>query len=98
MRTLLRTLFVSLLSLAAAASAAAGQRSDAGSDPTGTQSSSSSIGHGWSITPALLLARTYDDNVLLRGPGDPTENDFVNVINPRGELAFNSPKSQFAAR
>jgi len=52
---------------------------------------------GWTISPSLSFARVYDDNVLVLGPGSPLVHDYVNTINPRGELDFNSARSQFSA-
>jgi hypothetical protein len=82
MKILLASLVVSL----AAAAAAAGQQGDALQDPStaGTRPPSA----GWSVTPTLLVSRTFDDNVLLHGPGDPLERDYINVINPRGEANY----------
>ena len=53
---------------------------------------------GWSVTPSLLLSRTYDDNVLLRGPGDQTVEDYINIINPKAEVLYHGVKSEFSAR
>jgi hypothetical protein len=53
---------------------------------------------GWSLTPSLLFSRTYDDNVLLRGPADPTVSDAINVINPKAEATYHGPRSEFSAR
>jgi hypothetical protein len=53
---------------------------------------------GWSVTPTLLLSRTYDDNVLLRGPDDLTVEDYINIINPKAEVLYHGVKSEFSAR
>jgi hypothetical protein len=53
---------------------------------------------GWSLTPSLLFSRTYDDNVLLRGPADPTVSDSINVINPKAEATYHGVRSDFSAR
>jgi hypothetical protein len=46
----------------------------------------------------LLYSRTWDDNVLLRAPGDQTIRDFINVINPRGELSYHGRLTDVSAR
>jgi hypothetical protein len=53
---------------------------------------------GWSLTPALGVSQTWDDNITLRGPGDNPVSDLVNVVNPRAELNFASSRGQLAAR
>ncbi len=53
---------------------------------------------GWSATPSLLFSRTYDDNVLLHGAGDPTVTDYINVLNPRADVNFHGGRSDFTAR
>ena len=54
--------------------------------------------NGWTFTPALLFSRTYDDNVLLRGSGDIFVTDYINVINPRTDVNFHSPRSDVSMR
>jgi hypothetical protein len=49
---------------------------------------------GWSVTPALTYGASLDDNVLVRGAGDNTVSDLVNVINPRGVVVFNGRRGQ----
>ena len=49
---------------------------------------------GWSVTPALTYGASLDDNVLVRGSGDPAVGDFVNVITPRGVVGFNGRRGQ----
>jgi hypothetical protein len=53
---------------------------------------------GWSLTPAMGISQTWDDNVTLKGPGDNPVSDVINVVNPRAELNFNGPRGQLAAR
>ncbi len=67
--------------------AAAGQRTGTVVDPA-TSPEPQATAAGWSLTPSLLLSRTYDDNVLLHGPGDPQNSDLLNVISPRGDLNY----------
>jgi hypothetical protein len=52
---------------------------------------------GWSFTPTLVVGTGYDDNVLLRGNGDSTPGDVVNVVNPRGALDYNGARGQLSA-
>ncbi len=88
-----RTLVVWLAALICSAAPAGAQVIGLGSSPgtTGTATP------GWTISPSLAFARVYDDNVLVQGPGTPLVHDYVNTVNPRGELDFNSPRSQFSA-
>ena len=51
---------------------------------------------GWSFTPSLTYSGAWDDNVLIRGKGDSTPRDFLNVVNPRGALDFNGRRGQMA--
>jgi hypothetical protein len=70
-----------------------------GGDFSTTQpTDSTTTGAGWSITPSLLYSRTWDDNVLLRAPGDETIKDYINVLNPRGELTYRGRLTDFSAR
>jgi len=82
----MKILLSAAVALLAASTATAGQRSDALGDPA--TGSSQALTPGWSVTPALLVSRTYDDNVLLSGPGDPVEHDTINVVNPRAEIGY----------
>jgi len=96
MSALLRTLVVSALTaalLAAGHLASAGQVSDVPVDPLQSPTTP-----GWTLTPSLATSRTFDDNVLVRGPGDLTAQDYLTTVSPRGELAFNSPRGHFSAQ
>jgi hypothetical protein len=94
MTTLLRRLVVYAAAIwALAASPAFGQLSGSFGDRAAQGPMS-----GWSVTPSLLLSRTYDDNVLLRGPGDLTVDDYINIINPKAEVLYHGVKSEFSAR
>src|SRR5262245_15188267 len=53
---------------------------------------------GWSLTPALGVSQTWDDNVTLKGPGDTPISDVINVFTPRAELNYMGPKGSLAAR
>jgi uncharacterized protein (PEP-CTERM system associated) len=93
MSTLFRALAVSLVLAAVASPAAAGQQGFTSSpDITVTPPP------GWSLTPAMGVLQTWDDNVTLKGPGDNPVRDVVNVANPRAELNYNGPRGQLAAR
>ena len=94
MTTFLRALLTSAV-LLLASTVSAGQRSDALYDPTGTQSSPPP---GWSLTPGLLVSRGYDDNVLVRGPGDPRLRDYITTINPRGAAEYVGPRGSLSAQ
>src|SRR3954468_14178931 len=52
---------------------------------------------GWSLTPSLTYSGAWDDNVLIRGKGDTTPADFLNVVNPRGTLDYNGRRGQVSA-
>jgi hypothetical protein len=52
---------------------------------------------GWSFTPSFTYAGGWDDNVIIRGEGDATPADFVNVINPRAALDLNGRRGQISA-
>jgi hypothetical protein len=94
MTTLLRRLVVYVVAVWALASAPAFGQLNGSFGDRSTQGPMS----GWSVTPTLLLSRTYDDNVLLRGPGDQTVEDYINIINPKGEVLYHGVKSEFSAR
>jgi hypothetical protein len=94
MKTGLFALVVSLV----AGLAAAGQQAAAGSADPATAATSGTPSPGWSLTPAILVSRTFDDNVLLRGPGDPQDRDYINVLNPRGELDYHGQHSDASIR
>ncbi|HET9830412.1 MAG TPA: hypothetical protein VFP91_01825 [Vicinamibacterales bacterium] len=94
MRALLLTLVVYALAavVLTAAPAFAGQLTAFGDN------SSQGPASGWSVTPSMMVSRTYDDNVLLRGPGEQTVEDFITILNPKGELVYHGVHSEFAAR
>ena len=52
---------------------------------------------GWSFTPSLTYAGSWDDNVAIRGKGDATAADYLNVVNPRAALDLNGRRGQIAA-
>jgi hypothetical protein len=52
---------------------------------------------GWSFTPALAYAGTWDDNALVRGIEEEPLSDYTNVLNPSGELAYIGRRGQLTA-
>ncbi len=93
MKMLLRVFILAAAALFAATASA--QQGTALTDLTGAQTD---VPPGWSLTPGMVLSRSYDDNVLLRGPGDPKERDYINIINPRTDVTYSGPQADFAAR
>jgi len=81
---------VAVVSLAAAP--AFGQLTSFG-DPTSQGPIS-----GWTVTPGMMVSRTYDDNVLLRAPEDPKVEDSITIINPRADLSFHGQRGEFSLR
>ena len=95
----MKILFTALVVSLVAVAASAGQRSD--TSPAALPSAEPSLpapSPGWTLTPSILTSRTHDDNVLLAGPGDPTNPDYVNIINPRGELLYHGRRSDVTFR
>src|SRR4051812_49121197 len=89
----LRRLAACIAAVLTAATAAAPQTTLV--DLTGAQSSPAP---GWAFLPSVVLSHTYDDNVLLHGPGDPQNRDNIDVINPRADFLFNGSHGTFSAR
>jgi uncharacterized protein (PEP-CTERM system associated) len=56
---------------------------------------SGSASGGWVLTPSLTYSTGWDDNVLIRGEGDSTPGDFLNVLNPRADIRFHGRRGQF---
>jgi hypothetical protein len=84
---------VAVLVLAAAPAVSAQDvRSGSGAAPSTSQVPAG----GWNVTPSLLYSGSWDDNVLLKGRGDDTRGDFLNVLNPRGDAQFNGRHTQFS--
>ena len=92
MSAVIRALAVSLVLAVVASPALGGQQGYTSPDITLTPPP------GWSLTPAMGVSQTWDDNITLKGPGDNPLSDVINVVNPRAELNFNSPRGQLAAR
>jgi len=51
---------------------------------------------GWSVTPAIVFAGNWDDNVLMHVDADTTRGDYLSVVNPRGTLEYNGRRQQFS--
>ena len=94
----MRALILTLVVYAVAAAVLATPPAYAGQLTAFGDSSSQGPVSGWSVTPSLMVSRTYDDNVLLRAPGDQTVEDFITILNPKGELTYHGVHSEFAAR
>jgi len=52
---------------------------------------------GWSFTPGVAAGSSWDDNVLVRGEGNQTPDDVLNVIAPRAALDYNGRRGQLSA-
>jgi hypothetical protein len=66
--------------------------------PAGAQAidtSQTPAGFGWTLTPSLLANTAWDDNALVRGQGDDTISDLVNIVNPRLEVDFRGRRGDF---
>ena len=50
---------------------------------------------GWVFTPAISVAGTWDNNVLLATEGSETAGDFLTAISPRVALSFRGRRSTF---
>jgi hypothetical protein len=59
--------------------------------------STPSLTAGWTITPSLIYATSYDDNVLVRSSIDNPLSDTTNVVAPGANVVFNGRKTHFDA-
>src|SRR4051812_15685196 len=48
---------------------------------------------GWTFTPAMVFGTLWDTNVTVRQEGDPHVQQWVGLLNPRGELDFNGRRT-----
>src|SRR4051812_18546298 len=48
---------------------------------------------GWIFTPSMVLGALWDTNVTVRQEGDPHIQQWVGLLNPRGELDFNGRRT-----
>ena len=89
---------VHLIRLAVAVAAAAWPAATAAQESNfvPVASASQQAPAGWSFTPSITYAASWDDNVLIRGNGDSTTADLLNVINPRGTLDLNGRRGQLS--
>jgi hypothetical protein len=87
MRTLICAAVVSMLSLAASAAAQ-------DSNFALQQQESPALVTGWLFTPSMLYQTAWDDNVLLRGRGDEAPRDYLNILNPRGDLHYTGRRGE----
>src|SRR3954471_11468450 len=90
MMTRIATITIALLAVSAAAPAAAQESNLAPTTPEGNPLAPV----GWSFTPSLTYSGAWDDNVLIRGTGDRTPGDFLNVVTPRGTVNYNGRDAQ----
>jgi len=97
MATLIRTLLVYAVGAAAAVAVSADASTVfAGQLQSIPERAQGAPAAGWSLTPSLLFSRTYDDNVLLRGPSDLKISDSINVINPKADATYHGARSDFS--
>jgi hypothetical protein len=80
--------FLMVLALAAVASPAVAQP---------TPWSPERITAGWVFTPSIVFGGLWDSNVTLRNEVNPTFAETVGLLNPRGEIDFNSRRAKFNA-
>jgi hypothetical protein len=52
---------------------------------------------GWVFTPGITFGAMWDSNVTVAGQGNPTTSELVGIVNPRGEIDFNSRRARFSA-
>jgi hypothetical protein len=52
---------------------------------------------GWTFTPALGFASSWDDNVLMKANGDEPVGAYVNALNPRFTADYNGRRTQVNA-
>src|SRR5687767_5724129 len=48
---------------------------------------------GWVFTPSAVVGVLHDSNVTLRAVNEPIRSEAVGLINPRGEIDFNGPRT-----
>ena len=52
---------------------------------------------GWVFTPGVAMGALWDNNVTVRNQGNPLIEEWVGLVNPRGELTFNGRRTRFSA-
>ena len=50
---------------------------------------------GWVFTPTMVLGGLWDSNVTVRNQGNPLIQEWVGILNPRGELDYNGRQLRF---
>ena len=50
---------------------------------------------GWVFTPTMVLGGMWDSNVTVRNQGNPLLQEWVGIVNPRGELDYNGRQLRF---
>ena len=88
--------FIAALTVAAAAAAPPVSAQEGRFGSAGAPADSLLPAGGWNITPSLLYAANWDDNVLLKQTGDEPSGDFINVLNPRVDAKLIGRRGQFS--
>lgn len=52
---------------------------------------------GWVFLPSFVFGALWDSNVTVQGQGSPEVEEWVGVLNPRGELVYNGRLTRFNA-
>jgi hypothetical protein len=52
---------------------------------------------GWVFTPSLVFGGMWDSNVTVRHTNSPEVEEWVGLVNPRGEIDFNGRRGKFNA-
>lgn len=52
---------------------------------------------GWTFTPSIVFGALWDSNVTVRQEHDPHVQEWVGLLNPRGEIDFNGRQTHFNA-
>ena len=50
---------------------------------------------GWVFTPSMVFGGMWDSNVTVRHTNSPEVEDWVGIVNPRGELDYNGRRTKF---
>src|SRR5215471_18796838 len=75
------------------APAAVAQQSNFAITPT----ADSQAAPGWTVTPAIGVGSSWDDNVLVRNSLNETPGDILSVVNPQATASYNGGRGQLAA-
>jgi hypothetical protein len=86
-----------VIALALAAPRGAGAQTTSPVTPTTLTDPSQMHTPGWAFTPGLIYSASWDDNVLIQGLGADTRGDYLQVVNPRGTLAYTGRHTRFDA-